>query len=85
MNLTQYEARGAKTATLRKEQDGVPKGTVLSLVWRRSYLDRPRYLGGRLRHEFDASPPSGSPRLRLTDRQLTDFVLSEHKSSVPAP
>lgn len=82
MSMTQYEARRALGAKLKKAHvSGLAPGTPLSLVWRRSYLDRPRYLGGRLTHEYDASCRQSGAKIRLTDRQLEEFVFPEANSS----
>lgn len=77
--LTQYQASRATGGKLKKDHvSGLKAGTPCSLAWRRSYLDRPRYLGGRLTHEFDAScalPDAAVAKLVLTDRELVEIAV----------
>ena len=56
-------------------------GTPVTLTWVRSFLSRPRYLGGKLRHQFEAKHPDGHVSL-ITDDQIREpgrFFRRENK------
>lgn len=84
--LTQYQASRATRAELRKSVECLPVGTPVTLTFLRSYLNRPRYLGGRLTHDFEAKlidPHPGSEKpFRVTDSDLKNLVISR---TLPAP
>lgn len=75
MKMNQYQASRAVGAKLRKDLDGMAAETPLNLTYLRSFLDRPRYLGGRLIHEYRGTAREGE-RIDVRDAQLKNFVFS---------
>ena len=77
--MTQYEASRAIEATLKRDHGSWPKGTKLQLEYVRSYLSRPRFLGGKLQHDFHANvcDPAGNvqDRFLATDAMLEKLVF----------
>ena len=82
--MSQYIAKDKIGAKLKKDHlNGLVAGTPVSLVHRRSYLDRPRFLGGSLRHEYEAScalTGLAHVRMILTDKELVEFAPAEENS-----
>ena len=79
-NMTQYQASKAVSAKLRKQVGELPVGTEVELTYIRSYLSRPRYLGGRLQHDYDLS--LAGVRMRVTDKDLEDLVFVGNQGRV---
>lgn len=79
--LTQEQAQRAFSAQLRKAHSWLVSGTVLTLIWDRSYLDKPRSAGGRLVHTwrgFAYAADGYYASVEVTQDDLLGVTLTDH-------